>query len=261
MKIYCCQFDIEWEDKKANFTKVHAMISTEGVEPDSLVVLPELFATGFSMNVAELAEQNESVTEQFLADTARRFHVFLLGGMIGKDKRGFGRNECALFSPEGKFITRYCKVQPFSPGGESKHYVPGERIVVTPWHGFALAPFICYDLRFPELFRFAMRRGANLFTVIASWPIARIQHWVTLLQARAIENQAYVVGVNRCGTDPTLTYNGRSIIVNPASEIIADAQNSEHIIHADVNLDALNTYRFELPFLKDVRTDYDKLVV
>jgi omega-amidase len=261
MKIYCCQFDIQWENKKANFAKVLALLSSERLEVDSLVVLPELFATGFSMNVAQIAEQTDSITEQFLSDTARQYRVFILGGMAGRDKRGFGRNEAALFSPLGQFVTRYCKVHPFTLGGESKHYVPGDQIIVTPCHGFAMAPFICYDLRFPELFRFAMRRGANLFTVIANWPVMRIDHWVKLLQARAIENQAYVVGVNRCGTDPELTYNGRSIVVDPSGEIIADAGDGEQLMSADLNLDTVNKYRFDLPFLKDVRPDYDKLVV
>src|SRR5262245_49594930 len=109
MKIYCCQFDIQWENKKVNFAKVLALLSSERLEQESLVLLPEMFATGFSMNVPEIAEQNDSVTEQFLADTAKQFHVFLMAGMVGKDKRGFGRNECVIFSPEGQLITRYCK--------------------------------------------------------------------------------------------------------------------------------------------------------
>jgi predicted amidohydrolase len=159
----------------------------------------------------------------------------------------------------GDLVTRYCKVQPFSPGGESENYSPGDRIVVTSWCGFKLAPFICYDLRFPEVFRIAVRRGANLITVIANWPVARIDHWVTLLQARAIENQAFVAGVNRCGTDPKLTYNGRSLIVHPSGRILADAGGRDALIHADVSLDDLMTYRAQLPFLKDIRNSYEDL--
>jgi predicted amidohydrolase len=116
-----------------------------------------------------------------------------------------------------------------------------------------VAPFICYDLRFPEHFRTAARHGAQLITVIASWPIARIQHWVTLLQARAIENQAYVAGTNRCGTDPKFTYTGRSLIVSPKGEILADAGNAETVISADLSLDDLLAYRKDLPFLADMR--------
>ena len=125
--------------------------------------------------------------------------------------------------------------------------------MIFHWRDFAVSPFICYDLRFPEHFRVAARRGAQLITVIASWPVARIQHWVTLLQARAIENQAYVAGVNRCGTDPKLSYNGRSLIVSPRGDILADAGNGECVISAGLNLKELLAYRAELPFLADMR--------
>jgi predicted amidohydrolase len=139
-------------------------------------------------------------------------------------------------------------------GGESANYQAGREVAVFPWQGFTVAPFICYDLRFPEHFRAATRRGAQLITVIANWPVKRIGHWVTLLQARAIENQAYVAGVNRCGADPTLTYNGRSLIVSPKGDILADAGHGESVISAEVNLQELLDYRRELPFLADMRT-------
>src|SRR5206468_2732255 len=159
MKLYCCQFDIQWENKEANFAKVRSLLSGASLIPESLVLLPELFATGFSMNVGKIAEGDKSITEKFLSDTARQFRVYLLGGMVaqGKDRRG--RNECAYFGPDGTLITRYCKLQPFTLGGESDNYQAGGRVVVTSWQNFSLAPFICYDLRFPEIFRAAMRRG------------------------------------------------------------------------------------------------------
>ena len=259
MKIYCCQFDIQWENKPANFEKVRSLLSAAEIERESLVLLPEMFATGFSMNIAAIAEDEKSGTEEFLAQTARQFGVFLMGGVVAEGKHGCGRNEAALFSPQGELKARYCKVQPFTLGGESQNYVPGDRLIVVPWRGFSLAPFICYDLRFPELFRGAVQRGANLMTVIANWPINRIQHWVTLLQARAIENQAYVAGVNRCGTDPRFTYNGQSLIVNPAGEIIARAGDGECVISAEIDLTHVTNYRAELPFLKDIRPDYGPL--
>jgi omega-amidase len=259
MRIYCCQTNIEWENKEANFAHVQALLGSQPIERESLVLLPEMFATGFSMNIPGIAEDQRSPTEQFLAETARQKGVFLMGGIVAEGKHGCGRNEAVLFSPQGQLVVRYCKLQPFTLGGESDNYNPGERVVVASWRGFSLSPFVCYDLRFPELFRAAVRRGANLFTVIANWPVARIQHWVTLLQARAIENQAYVAGVNRCGQDPKLKYNGRSLIVNPRGEIIADARDGEGLISADLDLEQLSAYRKELPFLKDMRPDYAAL--
>ena len=119
-----------------------------------------------------------------------------------------------------------------------------------------MAPFICYDLRFPEIFRTATLRGATLILVIANWPVARIHHWTALLIARAIENQCYVVGVNRVGVDPTLTYNGQSCIVGPGGEVLLECGTDEIIGSAEINLEALTELRSRLPFLADIRTDF-----
>lgn len=256
MKVICCQLDIDWENKAANYAKVRSMLTAAAIPKGSLVLLPEMFATGFSMNVAKIREGHPPETEEFLARTAREFGVFMLGGVINTAADGRGRNEAVVFSPEGKEIVRYCKMQPFTAGGESKHYVAGEEVVTFVWQNFVVAPFICYDLRFPELFRAAIRRRAQLFTVIANWPVARIQHWITLLQARAIENQAYVAGVNRCGTDPKLSYNGRSLIIDPHGEILADAGGNAGLISADLDLAGLVAWRAKFPALQDMRPDF-----
>ena len=253
MKLYCVQLDIVWENKRANFSRVEALLHSAAPERGSLVLLPEMFATGFSMNVARVRDGREQETDQFLAATAKRLGIYLMGGLVTAGPRGKGRNQAAIYTPDGAELARYTKLQPFTPGGESRHYQAGQSITMCKWRGFNLAPFICYDLRFPEHFRAATRRGAQLITVIASWPIRRIAHWVTLLQSRAIENQAYVAGVNRCGTDPQFTYSGRSLIVSPRGDILADAGNGESIINAELDLSELLACRKELPFLKDMR--------
>jgi len=253
MNLYCVQHHIVWENKRANFARVDALLTMTAPEAGSLVLLPEMFATGFSMNAGAIAEERGRETDQFLAAMANRFKVFLLGGVVAPHARNKGFNQCVVFSPEGVEVARYSKLQPFTPGGESDNYQAGKEVVLFPWQGFIVAPFICYDLRFPEHFREATKRGAQLITVISSWPAARTQHWVTLLQARAIENQAYVAGVNRCGADPKFTYTGRSIIVSPKGDILADAGNGETVISADVSLDELLAYRKDLPFLADMR--------
>jgi omega-amidase len=256
MKIACCQTDIVWENKTANYERARTLLAAAKLPAGTLVLLPEMFATGFSMNVAAVREGDASETEQFLACTARELGIFLLGGLVSPGTDGRGRNECAVFSPEGKMISRYHKMQPFTPGGESTHYSAGQEIVTFQWQGFTVAPFICYDLRFPELFRGAMHRGAEIITVIANWPNKREHHWTNLLQARAIENQAYVAGCNRAGVDPTLTYPGRSMIVDFAGTVLADAGNAEGIISAEVDREKLLKYRNDLPFLRDARRDF-----
>lgn len=256
MKVYCCQFDIVWEDKEANYAKVESMLSAAGIEEGSLVQLPEMFATGFSMNVSAIREGPARETAAFLAGLARRWKSFVLGGLVTEAPCGRGCNQAVAFSPEGGELARYTKIQPFSLGGEKDHYTEGDRVRTFSWRGLTVVPYICYDLRFPEIFRVGARKGAQVITVMANWPETRIQHWVTLLQARAIENQAYVAGVNRCGASPDLPYNGRSLIVAPTGEILADAGDRERVIAAEVDAEALQALRTNLPFLRDMRASY-----
>ena len=258
MRLFCVQFDILWENKPANYARLRELLATEMLPAGSLVLLPEMFSTGFSMNVDAVAEGSPSATSEFLAQTARELGVFVLGGLVTRRADGRGRNQAVAFSPEGKEVARYHKMQPFTLGGESQHYAAGKEIATFSWQNLVVAPFICYDLRFPEIFRRAVRQGAQLFAVIANWPTPRIHHWLTLLQARAIENQAYVAGVNRCGTDPQQTYSGRSLIVSPRGEILADADEGERVVSAEVDLAGLLAYRTEFPALQDMRHGDDE---
>jgi omega-amidase len=254
VKIVALQFDIAWENPPANYAKVRSLLAKIPPEPGALVALPELFATGFSMNTPVVAEQRGGATEQFLAGLASEFGITVVGGVAVQDGDGKCCNQAVAFSSRGERVCAYTKMRPFTPGQEHQHYAAGDRPVVFPWGDCSVAPFICYDLRFPELFRTAARMAQpELFVVIANFPTKRIIHWVRLLQARAIENQAYVVGVNRIGDDPFYSYNGRSLIVDPHGEVLADAGESEGVIQADLDLDQLAKYRTGLPFLKDLR--------
>lgn len=256
MKIFCCQHDIVWEDKAATHTRVEAVPGQEVFSCGSLLVLPEMFSTGFSLDVPRIAEGEARESERFLADVARTNGIFVMGGVVNAGSDGRGRNEAVVFSPEGRELARYCKTQPFTLGGEMAAFTPGQGPTLFQWGECLVAPFICYDLRFPEIFRPAARAGAQLITVIASWPDARIGQWVKLLQARAIENQCYVAGVNRVGSDPRFHYSGRSMIVDFRGDILVDAGSEENIISAELDLEDLAEYRRELPFLADIRDDF-----
>ena len=256
MNAFAFQFDIAWEYKPANLEKVRRLLSGASPEKDSLIVLPEMFATGFSMNVNAVAENDGGETEQFLASTAKEFGIWLIAGAAMRGRDGKVRNKALVLSPEGKLIAFYAKMHPFTPGGEADHYTAGERPVAFRWGDCMVSPFVCYDLRFPEIFReAAAAHRPELFAVIANWPEKRIQHWVRLLQARAIENQAYVVGVNRVGSDQFYTYPGRSLIVDPQGEVLADAGDREGFIQAKLDLMNLRKYREGLPFLADLRLE------
>lgn len=254
MNVLGLQFDIAWEEKPANFSKVRRLLKDAAPERNSLVVLPEMFATGFSMNAGAITEPPGGETDQFLAGIAREFGVCLMAGAARQWPGGRPQNQALVFAPDGALIICYAKMRPFTLGGEREHYAAGENLTVFRWQDCTVAPFICYDLRFPELFRqAAAAHRPELFTVIASWPEKRILHWVRLLQARAIENQAYVLGVNRIGKDPHFAYCGRSIIVDPHGEILADAGAQEGYLGAKLDLPTLRKYREGLPFLADLR--------
>lgn len=249
MRVLGVQLDIAWEDKKANHAKVRALLTKSPPPRDALVVLPEMFSTGFSMEARKIAEGPARETEAFLAGLG----THALGGVVNLGPDGRGRNEAVAFGPDGAPLARYAKIHPFSYGEETKHYSGGKEIVLFSCGGFRVAPFVCYDLRFPEIFRAAARKGAQLFCVIANWPEPREAHWLALLKARAIENQAYVVGVNRCGRDPKLAYSGRSQIIGPKGDVLADAGTAEGVFGAEIDLAPLLEWRRTFPALADMK--------
>jgi predicted amidohydrolase len=180
--------------------------------------------------------------------------LYVVGGVVTADAGGPGRNQAVAFTPNGDEAARYSKIHPFQ-GAEARNYAGGRVVSTFECGGFTAAPFVCYDLRFPEVFRLATCEGADLLLVIANWPEKRIQHWTTLLQARAIENQAYVAGVNRCGRDPYLQYPGRSLIVDPQGRVLAEADDTEQMLTADLDPEAVTTWRRDFPVLLDGRCD------
>lgn len=252
MKVYCYQLDIAWENKPENFRKVRELLEADQPERGSLVVLPEMFSTGFSMNVGGISEEAVPGAEEFIREIAKDFGVVVVGGIVTTGKDGKGLNEALVASPRGETLARYTKIHPFSLGGELEHYNRGTKIESFEWNGMKVVPFICYDLRFPEIFRAAVRQGAEMFVLIANWPNKREMHWVRLLEARAIENLAYVVGVNRTGKDPKLNYSGRTMIVDPHGNILLEAGELEGVIAADIDPTVVRNWRRDFPALTDI---------
>lgn len=245
------QMDLAWHDRNANHRKVLKMLQADPPVPGGLVVLPEAFPVGFTMKVDEVADQGQQ-TGQFFCDLAKRYQVTLIGGNIIKpDDRG--RNIAIVAGPEGQILMTYEKIHPFSFATEDRYYKAGEHVGWFDCAGAKISPLICYDLRFPEAFRLAVRGGAEIFVVIANWPTARLSHWLALLMARAIENQAYVIGCNRCGSDPHVTYPGRSVVIDPQGNVLADAGNQECVLKSALDLDNLRSYRRSFPALQDIK--------
>ena len=254
MQVACCQFDIRWEDKPANYARVRAMVASAGLAPGSLLVLPEMFATGYSMAAERVAEEPGGPTFAFRSELAARHAVHVVGGVAVRAPDGRARNEAVAFAADGRLVAPYAKMHLFTYAGEHDHYAPGDAVATFDWSGCAVAPAVCYDLRFPELFRRAAGGGEQLFVVIANWPVAREPHWLALLRARAIENQAYVVGVNRVGTAGDGTEHvGDSRIVSPTGELLATAAGVETVLVADVDAAEVAATRDRFRFLADRR--------
>ncbi len=246
------QVDTAWEDPPASFARADRLAAVAVAGGARLVVLPEMFATGFSM-AAEAMAAHAGAVGAYLSTLAARHGVWVMGGLAEPGApRPF--NACAIFDPSGAEVGRYRKIHPFSLAGEDRHYAGGAALVTVSVDGTRVTPLICYDLRFPEPFR-AAADTTDLYVVIASWPEARRRHWSTLLRARAIENQAFVLGVNRVGEGGGLAYSGDSTLVDPFGAAIATAAGQLAVVAGGVDAAAVADARARFSFLADRRPD------
>ncbi len=256
MQAHLVQLNISWENPSANFKRVDALLEAAPVNPGDLILLPELFDTGFSLNIATTNDANEN-TQTYLTDLAKRLAATVQGGRtVLPAQKTHALNIMSVIDPQGLTLCTYAKIHPFSYGREPEAFAGGEEIVTFSWNKktpIRCAPAICYDLRFPELFRFAVKQGVELIALGANWPDARQNHWRTLLIARAIENQAFVLGVNRTGSDPHLNYAGGSIAIGPKGDILAEADDQECVLTCQIDPEKVRAWRKEFPALKDAR--------
>lgn len=252
MRIAALQTEIAWEDPPANFERLEPWVERAAGAGAELAVLPEMFACGFSMATDRIAEPVGGPSTTFLRRSAER-HGLWLAGSVPEREEGAERpaNTFVLAGPAGQ-VHRYRKIHPFSYAGEHDHYVAGTQRLTVEIGGLRVTPFVCYDLRFADEF-WAEAESTDVYVVVANWPEARRRHWIALLRARAIENQAWVVGVNRVGEGGELRYAGDSRIVDPMGEEVATAAEQEAMLVADVDADTVRRVREDLPFLRDRR--------
>jgi len=256
MRIAAVQHDIVWADREANFARLAPMVAAAAANGARLVLLTETFSTGFAVDDPDLGEPEGGPSSQFLAEQARR-HGCWVGGScpeIPADSDPADRrpaNSFVLAGPDGT-MHRYHKIHPFTFGGEDKHFRPGSGFVQVEVEGVRLSLFVCYDLRFSDEF-WGLAPTTDAYLVPANWPESRRLHWMTLLQARAIENQAYVIGVNRVGTGNGLVYSGDSRIVDPLGELLATGSQGETILFAEIDPAKVADVRDRFRFLPDRR--------
>lgn len=250
------QSDIVWEEPEANFARIEPQIAAAAGAGARLVVLPEMYTTGFSMSADRIAEPVDGPSTAFLVEQARRHDVWVCGSVPVRDLLDDRPANALLLSAPDGTTTSYRKLHPFTYSGEDEHYRAGDALVTVDVDGLRTSLFVCYDLRFADEF-WAVAPATDCYVVVANWPSARRHHWSALLVARAIENQAYVVGVNRVGTDGNdLSYSGDSAIIDPMGRILASASEAETMLLAEVDASVVATTRQRFPFLADRRTGH-----
>jgi predicted amidohydrolase len=246
------QHDIAWEDPGATFRRVTPLVEAAAAAGATLLVLPEMFATGFSMRSEAMGAHSAEV-RTFLSDIAQRHAIHVIGGLA---EPGIERpaNTCVIYSPQGEEILRYRKIHPFTLAGEPDYFEAGDTVRTVEIDGLRVTPFICYDLRFPELFR-AAATATDLFVVPANWPERRAHAWRTLLSARAIDTQAWVLGVNRVGEAEGHPHRGDTTLVDPWGEIVSTLANEEGVVCGEVDPELVAKARRHFSFLDDRRPE------
>jgi predicted amidohydrolase len=246
------QHDIVWEQPEENFARLAPMIEKAAAAGARLVVLTEMFSTGFSMKTERIAEPVDGPSARFLVHQARAHGVWVCASVPERPRAdALPFNQLVLAAPGGT-THRYAKIHPFTYGREQEHYSAGTDFLTVDIEGTRCSFFVCYDLRFADEF-WALAPRTDCYVVPANWPASRRAHWTALLRARAIENQTYVVGVNRVGDGGRLHYGGDSMIIDPFGDVVADGGDGETIITAEVTPERVRSVRAEYPFLPDRR--------
>jgi predicted amidohydrolase len=246
------QLEIAWEDPAENFRRTEALVGEAVDRGARVLALPELFATGFSMRSEAMAAHAEEV-RAFLAGLAARCGVWVIGGYSepGVDRPA---NASGVFAPDGEEVRHSRTIHPFSLASEPEHYEAGEDLHTLEIEGVRVTPLICYDLRFPELFR-AAAATTDLFVVIANWPTRRAHAWRTLLAARAIDDQAWILGVNRVGEAEGHPHRGDTSLLDPWGEVVAALADEEGVVVGEVDAKVVSDAREHFSFLDDRRPE------
>ncbi len=255
MRIGIGQIDMGFEEKEKAMAVCHqTVLEAKAAEVDFLI-FPEMTLTGFTMSPETQGETEEnSPTIAFFRQEATTYDMTIGFGMAVA-KEPSAENHCIIIDPKGNIIADYAKIHPFSLGTETQHYSGGCHMTSCKVCGVPVTPFICYDLRFPEVFQ-AASKESKLITVIANWPTPRRAHWITLLQARAIENQCFIVGVNRTGKGGGLHYCGDSMVISPYGEVLARVASGSGFTTVDIDVSEADRYRKEFPLKSDRKPNF-----
>ncbi len=252
MRVGLGQIDTGFENKAYGRAQCAALIAQAAEAHVELLVFPEMTLTGFTVKTEAFGETlTDSETLAFFKENAVRHHMAICFGLpiVKKEK---AENHCIILSKTGEVLADYAKIHPFSFGTEAKFYQGGTKLVSCQIENFTVSPFVCYDIRFPEIFQIASKKS-TLLVVIANIPVSRKDDWSILLRARAIENQAFVIGVNRTGSGDGLHYLGDSVVLSPRGKALAQAGENPGLEIADIFPEEVRNCRKIFPLKKDRR--------
>lgn len=251
MKVGILQYSPKWEQIEDNISTIESILKNQASDED-IIIFPEMTLTGFTMESGKFSEELDGIGTKYFISLAERMRKNIFCGIIEKDDDKV-YNTLVHFDDKGLLRARYRKIHPFSYAKENKYYDSSKETIITKIDKTQIGLSVCYDLRFPELYRIYGKERAGVMINIANWPIKRIEHWKHLLKARAIENQCFMIGVNRVGSDPFNEYNGCSAIFNPMGEEVLMCDDSEGLFSADIDLSKVSEVREKLPFLNDIK--------
>jgi len=258
LKFAVIQMHVEVGNVEANTLKLknmlHQAVSAEQ-KPD-VILFPEMWNTGYALTeITTLADRNGETTKLWLSQFAAEHQVNIVAGSIAESKEDGVYNTIYAFDRNGELISDYSKLHLFRLMDEEKYLQAGDKLGQLQIDGIDAGMMICYDIRFPELFRRLALEGAKVMFVPAQWPYPRLHHWRTLLMARAIENQMYVVACNRMGTSGESTFFGHSIVIDPWGEIVAEAGDEQTILTGEIDMSVVDKVRSTIPVFKDRRPE------
>ncbi|OBZ17517.1 carbon-nitrogen family hydrolase [Bacillus sp. FJAT-26390] len=256
LRLALLQMHIEAGYPEANFAKLSSMLEeavSGEVKPD-VIMLPEMWNTGYALTeIQTIADHEGERTKTFLSAFSKKHNVHIIGGSIAELKDDKVLNTIYVFDREGNVVADYSKIHLFRLMDEEKYLAAGDKLGKLEIEGAGAGMMICYDIRFPELARKLALGGAKLLFVPAEWPHPRLHHWRTLLTARAIENQMFVIACNRMGKSGEAHFFGHSLVLDPWGETIAEAGEEETILYADIDLSLVDSVRSKIPVFEDRR--------
>jgi omega-amidase len=250
MKIGLVQISPEWENPNETIQIIESL-KLEECDAD-LLIFPELTLTGFTMNSTKFSEELDGPSIKFFIDLSKKLKKHIIAGTIEKYEQKY-YNNAIHFDNSGLIAARYRKIHPYSYAGEHKSYSGSKEIVATKIDGHLFGLTVCYDLRFPELYRLYAKQNVEAIINIANWPVQRIHHWNHLLKSRAIENLCYIIGCNRIGDDPFNSYNGHSAVYKPFGDELLCLNEESGVKVAELNFDEVQEVRTKFKFLNDIK--------